>query len=64
MNLLSKDNNGYKYILVLVNAFNKKIFAQALRTKKAGEVLIATKKLLTQAKFKFANVMSDKGKFY
>lgn len=58
---LSRDNNSNKYILVIVNGFNKKIYAHPLKTKATDEVLTATKKLLKKARFKFLNVSSDKG---
>lgn len=39
MQSLSKDNNGYKYILTLIDVFTKKAFAYPLKSKAASEVV-------------------------
>lgn len=58
---LSKSNEGYKYFLLGVNPFSKKIYTQNLKTKSAREVCDATKEILMKSRIKFKNLHTDRG---
>jgi len=58
----AKANNGYKYILIVIDAFSKKLWAAAIKNKSATSVLKTLKQLFKKMNFipKFAQ--SDDGK--
>lgn len=58
-------NKGYKYILVLIDAFSKFAWVQPLKNKTAKEVTNAMKSILDGLKVKPKNIQTDQGKeFY
>lgn len=60
----SRENKGYKYILICINAFSKYVFAQPLKTKRGIEVACAIKKILKQSP-KVKHFQTDAGaEFY
>jgi hypothetical protein len=60
MRSLEKYNNGYKFILTLIDVFCKKAFAVALKDKSADTVLQALHSIFKQRKPLY--LQSDKGK--
>jgi hypothetical protein len=42
----AKENRGYKYLLLCINCFSKKLYGQPLKTRSADEVTKAMKKIL------------------
>lgn len=61
MQKLKKENSGYAYFLLGVNAFSRKIFTEPLKTKTGKEVANATLKIIERAKTRFRNIWVDKG---
>lgn len=58
-------NRGYKYILVCINCFSKKVWVEPLKKKSAEDVANAMQKILNEMKEKPKNLQSDLGKeFY
>lgn len=55
----SRENGGFKYILMLINCFSKFVWAFPLRTKNSVEVAANTEKVLKQHRFK--NLQTDQG---
>jgi hypothetical protein len=43
---LEDDNNGFKYILLIIDVFSKKLWLEKLRTKTEGETLNALKSIM------------------
>lgn len=63
MKLYSRDNRGYKYILVVIDSFSKYLWTQPLKTKGAVEVRDVMEKVLRESKPK--HLQTDAGKeFY
>lgn len=58
----SRDNSGYKYILICIDTFSKYAWSQPLRTKTAEDVTKALKKILSDGKRAPKNIQSDDGK--
>lgn len=59
----SKDNRGYKYILICIDTFSKYAWAQPLKTKKGDDVVKAMYNILNETnKRKPKNIQSDDGK--
>jgi hypothetical protein len=59
---LSRFNNGYSYILLVVNAFSRKIYCEAIKKKTGKETADALLKILKRMKLKIKNCHSDFGK--
>lgn len=60
-----KDNDGYKYILCVVDVFSKYAFCEPLKNKSAKSVLDALKKIVQTSGRSPQHIWSDKGKeFY
>jgi hypothetical protein len=57
----ARQNKGYKYILVVINAFSKYVWASALKTKKGNEVAVTMSKILKQPHIP-KNLQTDDGK--
>lgn len=58
-------NKGYRYILMVINAFSKYAYAEPVKRKTAADVTAAMKKVLSQMKIIPKNVQTDNGKeFY
>ena len=65
MQLYSRFNSGYKYILVVINAFTKYIWVELLKTKNANDVTVAFEKILKKMKPICSNIQSYQGtEFY
>lgn len=61
----SKVNKGYRYILVIINAFSKFVWAYPIKRKSGEEVSEAMKKLFSNKKNIPKNLQTDMGKeFY
>lgn len=56
----AKENNGYKFILIVINCFSKFVWAYALKDKSANEVCKAMEKILKIKSPK--NLQTDQGK--
>jgi hypothetical protein len=52
LNQFSRENSGYKYILLCINTFTKKLHAQPLKSRSSNDVTIAMR-----------NILSETGKF-
>lgn len=60
----SKVNNGYNYILIVINAFSKYVWAEPIKTKTGKDVVAAMSKILAQMSPP-KNLQTDNGKeFY
>lgn len=59
---VSKHNEGFKYVLVVIDVFSKYVWIQYVKSKSAIDILAAMKMLLMSEERKPKNVMSDKGK--
>ncbi|KAJ8914742.1 hypothetical protein NQ315_017453 [Exocentrus adspersus] len=61
----SKENNGYKYVLIVINCFSKFVWTEPLINKSAQEVANAMNKILQCSKKIPKNLQTDMGKeFY
>lgn len=61
----AKVNKGYRYILVVINAFSKYVWAYPIKRKSSQAVAKAMKKLLLSIKIAPKNLQTDMGKeFY
>lgn len=58
---LSRTNKGYKYMLVAIDVLSKRLFVEPLKSKKAKNMLIAFKNLITQTPIKPMRIYSDLG---
>ena len=61
MSNVSKENNGITFILVVIDAFSRRLFLEPLPTKSAKDVLKAFMKILARSG-KPKNLRSDSGK--
>ena len=60
-----KDNDGYKYILFVVDLYSRYAFGRAMKNKTSVETLTAFKQIMTEAKAKPKKLWRDEGKeFY
>lgn len=57
-----KPNAPYKYILVLIDLFSRKMFAYGLKSKHPSSIVVALKKWLKQVDKKPAYLQTDRGK--
>lgn len=58
---LSTENDGYRYILLIIDAFSRFIRVRPLRTKSAKEVLDAFKSIVEEAGAVPYNLVTDRG---
>lgn len=61
MTALAEHNNGYKYLLVVVDAFSKFAWVRPMRTKTASEAIKQFSDIITQSKQKPRVLQSDRG---
>ena len=61
MNAFVSSNNGYKYVLVVIDGFSRTIYARPLRSKDAKEVGEALLDILSESKQQPLVLMSDAG---
>jgi len=59
---LAKENQGYKYILIIIDAFSKKLWAAPIKNKSASTVLKTFQVLFKKMKFVPKFAQSDDGK--
>lgn len=59
---LSSENNGYRYILLVIDAFSRIVRVRPLKTKSAKEVLEAFKSIVEEAKTAPYQLVTDRGK--
>ena len=59
MQEFSKENNGYKYILTVIDVLSKYLWAKALKNKSSTEVVSAFKEIITERKP--TNIRTDRG---
>lgn len=57
-----EDNQGYRYILIIIDIFSKKIFAEPLKRKTAEETTKAMKIIFDKVGQRIRNTHSDDGK--
>ncbi|KAJ8915562.1 hypothetical protein NQ315_012446 [Exocentrus adspersus] len=55
----SKENNGYKYVLIVINCFSKFVWTEPLINKSAQEVANAINKILQRSKKIPKNLQTD-----
>lgn len=60
----SGENNGFKYILTLINCFSKMAYARPLKSKSGRETSKAMEKILKKSSLKFKHLQTDEGKEY
>lgn len=61
----AKVNKDYKYILIVINAFTKYVYAEPLKTKTGKDVTEAMSKILNSVEEKPKNLQTDQGsEFY
>ncbi len=60
MDSLSKENNGYKYILTVIDVFSKYAWVEPLKTKSGENLVKAFEKILRKGR-KPEKLHSDKG---
>jgi len=58
---LSSENDGYKYVLIAIDVFTKKLYARAVKSKDTNNVKNAFLWVLKQAKTNPKNLRTDKG---
>lgn len=58
---LSDENDGYRYILLVIDAFSRFIRVRPLKTKSAKEVLAAFKAIVEEAGDPPYNLVTDRG---
>lgn len=58
----AKFNKGYRYILVVINAFSKYVWTHPLKSKTGKDVALAMKAILEETKTPPKNIQSDFGK--
>lgn len=59
----TKENNGYKYILVVIDCYSKYLWTEALKTKSGEEVTGAMKRIFEKSSPRIPkNLQSDQGK--
>lgn len=58
---LSKYNNGYNYILVVIDGFSKYLCIEPLKTKKGKEVSLALENILKKFKYPIKHIWADRG---
>jgi Integrase core domain len=61
MQNLRKENRAYRYVLIGINVFSKKVFCVALKDKKAVNVVAAAEKILDGFGHPFKLVATDQG---
>ena len=59
---LSKYNDGFRYVLFIIDVFSKRLFAKPLKTKSAVEVSQAVKNFLDSAQPPVISIQTDLGK--
>lgn len=61
----AKDNKNFKYILVVINCFSKKVWAKPIKNKTGEDVTVAMGEILSEMSIKPKNLQTDLGKeFY
>ena len=60
---ISKFNNGFQYVLVIINVFSRFLFTHPLKNKKAESVIEAMKYIFGKWKRKPKLFIFDKGGF-
>lgn len=58
---MAHANNNYRFILIIIDCFTKKVFARPLKTKKAIETAKAIDEILSSLPWPVAFFMSDQG---
>ena len=60
----SKENHGYKYILVVIDCFSKYLWTRAIKSKSAENVTSAMENILKSTKRVPCKIVSDHGREY
>lgn len=61
----SRSNRGFKYILIIINAFSKYVYCEPVKNKSGKEVTKATDNILKKMRYRPKNLQTDMGKeFY
>ena len=61
LQIISKFNNNNRYLVTCIDVFSKFAFVVPIKTKTAGEVLLAFKKIINSSGRKPNNLQSDQG---
>jgi len=61
---ISKENNGYNYLLVIVDAFSKRAYVRPLKDKTANSMMRAFNSIFKEAGLKPMVLFSDRGSEY
>ena len=65
LSVYKSQNNGYRYILMAVDIYSRKLFTRPLKTKNARETLNATIEIKKEMEpIKIESIVLDKGKEY
>lgn len=62
MQQFKQQNRGYRYILIVIDVFSKRAFAEALKDKTAKSVTEAMAKIFSQVGHRIGNLHTDDGK--
>jgi hypothetical protein len=60
----SSFNNGYRWILVIMNLYSRFVWTEPLKSKNALSVLEGTKKIMSRMPFKHQSLQTDRGTEY
>lgn len=65
MQQFKKENRGYRYILIVIDVFSKRVYAESLKDKTANEVTKAMENIFNKVGQPVKNLHTDSGKeFY
>lgn len=59
---LSRDNNGYKYLLVCIDTLSRQLFVEPVKTKSAGEMIGAFERLFKRSVYIPWKLVTDQGR--
>ena len=58
---ISKDNDGVKYLLTVIDVFSKKAFVEPIKSKKTSDIISAFERIFQQSLRKPLSLQTDKG---
>ena len=62
MRAISKENNGFKYVLAVIDVFSRYAFVRATRTKECTDIAEAFEDIIKKSKRKPVKLQTDSGK--
>lgn len=60
-NAIARENDGYKYLLVVVDVFSRFLYLEGVKSKKADDMQKAFENIFKRSKFKAWRVTTDQG---